>query len=226
MPDEVDLNAVTIGNMYIDSNGAGESVVNPDDWPNIDLKLAKRSVKGQRYVGPGGEKIDNTGELTVKVRTERYGGGDVSSRATFQGKCACCRYSRRRVERTHDDVLNLHTGFFSVSHTTHTTQTTPRETEREEKTEEKSRRQKTEDRRQRTGREEMKETREDTRHKTQDTRHKTQDTRHKTQDRGQRREERGERREEMKETREEIRRSRDQEKMKLNCLINCPPSGN
>ena len=30
----------------------------------------------------------------------------------------------------------------------------------------------------------------------------------------------------MKETREEIRRSRDQEKMKLNCLINCPPSGN
>ena len=29
----------------------------------------------------------------------------------------------------------------------------------------------------------------------------------------------------MKETREENRRSRDQEKMKLNCLINCPPSG-
>ena len=27
-------------------------------------------------------------------------------------------------ERTHDDVLNLHTGFFSVSHTTHTTHTT------------------------------------------------------------------------------------------------------
>ena len=51
------------------------------------------------------------------------------------------RYTRRRVERTHDDVLNLHTGFFSVSHTTHTThttQTTPRETQREEKTEEKN----------------------------------------------------------------------------------------
>ena len=30
------------------------------------------------------------------------------------------RCTRRRVERTHDDVLNLHTGFFSVSHTTHT----------------------------------------------------------------------------------------------------------
>ena len=27
-------------------------------------------------------------------------------------------------------------------------------------------------------------------------------------------------------TREKIRRSRDEEKIKLNCLINCPPSGN
>ena len=55
----MDLNAVTIGNMSIDSKpvttdgergryreitvdcGAGESVVNPDDWPNIDLKPSK-----------------------------------------------------------------------------------------------------------------------------------------------------------------------------------------
>ena len=36
-------------------------------------------------MGPGGEKIDNLGELTVKVRTERHGGGDISSRVTFQG---------------------------------------------------------------------------------------------------------------------------------------------
>ena len=49
--------------------------MNPDDWPNIDLKQSKASVKGQRYVGPGGEKIDNLGEFTVKVRTERHGGG-------------------------------------------------------------------------------------------------------------------------------------------------------
>ena len=34
---------------------------------------------------PGREKIDNLGELTVKVRTERHGGGDTSSRVTFQG---------------------------------------------------------------------------------------------------------------------------------------------
>ena len=51
-------------------SGAKESVVNPDDWPNVDLKPSKVSVKGQRYVGPGGEKIDNLGELTVRVRTE------------------------------------------------------------------------------------------------------------------------------------------------------------
>ena len=102
-PVEVDLNAVTIGNMSIDSkpvatdgergryreitvdSGAGDSVVNPDEWPSVDLKQSKGSVKGQRYVGPGCEKIDNFGELTVKVRTERHGGGDISRRVTFQG---------------------------------------------------------------------------------------------------------------------------------------------
>ena len=36
-------------------------------------------------MGPGGEQIDNLRELTVKVRTERHGGGDISSRVTFQG---------------------------------------------------------------------------------------------------------------------------------------------
>ena len=73
--DEVDLNAVTIGNMSIDSkhvatdgergrhreitadSSARESVVNPDNWPNIGLKPSKGSVKGQRYVTPGGEKF-------------------------------------------------------------------------------------------------------------------------------------------------------------------------
>ena len=40
-------------------------------------------------MGPGGEKIDNLGELTVKVRTERHGGGDKSSRMTFQGAKVC-----------------------------------------------------------------------------------------------------------------------------------------
>ena len=102
-PDEVDLNVVTSGKMSIDSkpvategergryreitvdSGAGESVVYPDDWATVDLKPSKGSVKGQRHVGPGGETMDNLGELTVKVRTERHGGGDISSRVTFQG---------------------------------------------------------------------------------------------------------------------------------------------
>ena len=36
-------------------------------------------------MGPGSEKIDNLGELTVKVSTERHGGSNISSRMTFQG---------------------------------------------------------------------------------------------------------------------------------------------
>ena len=76
-PDEVDLNAVTLGNMTIDSkpvardgergryreitvdSGARESVVNPHDWPHVDLKTSKGSVKGQRHLGLGGEKMNN-----------------------------------------------------------------------------------------------------------------------------------------------------------------------
>ena len=55
-------------------SGAGASVVNPDDWPNVDLKPSKGSVKGQRYVGPGSEKIDNLGEFDSKspYRTTRW----------------------------------------------------------------------------------------------------------------------------------------------------------
>ena len=56
--------------------------MNPDDWPNVDFKPSRGSLKGQRYVGPGGEKIDNLGELTANFRTERHGGGDISSRMT------------------------------------------------------------------------------------------------------------------------------------------------
>ena len=85
LPDEIELNTVTISNMSIDSksvetdgitvdSGAGESVVNPDEWPSVDLKPSKGSVKGQRYVGPGGEKINNLRELTVTERTARHGG--------------------------------------------------------------------------------------------------------------------------------------------------------
>ena len=91
-PEEVDLNTVTICNMSIDSklvetdgklgryreitvdSSAGESIVNPDNWPNVDLKPSECSVKGQRYAGLGGEKIDNLVELTLKspYRTTRW----------------------------------------------------------------------------------------------------------------------------------------------------------
>ena len=60
------------------------SFVNPDDWPHTDLKPSQGSKEGQQYVVPGGEKIDNLGECTAKVRTERHCGGDTSSRMTFQ----------------------------------------------------------------------------------------------------------------------------------------------
>ena len=36
-------------------------------------------------MGPGREKIDNLGGLTVKVRTGQHNGGEVSSRVTFPG---------------------------------------------------------------------------------------------------------------------------------------------
>ena len=36
-------------------------------------------------MGPRDEQTDNLGELTVKIRTKRHGGGDISSRVTCQG---------------------------------------------------------------------------------------------------------------------------------------------
>ena len=78
-PVETDGKRGRYRDITVDS-GAGESVVNPDDWRNVVSKLSKGSVKGQRYVGPGGEKMDTL--VTVKVRTERHGGSDISSRVT------------------------------------------------------------------------------------------------------------------------------------------------
>ena len=137
----------------------------------------------------------------------------------------CSTYTRRRVESTH--------GVFQrVTHHTHHTDH-PHATQREEKTEEKKTRedrgerreeirQKTQDRRPKTEEKRTEEKRTEDRRGQKRRGQKTEDRRQKRED--ERREER--RREKMKETREEIRRSRDQEKMKLNCLINCPPSGN
>ena len=70
--DEVELNT-TISNVSIDSkpvetdgkrgrqreitidSSARESVVNPDEWPNVDLKPSEGSVKGRQYGRIDGE---------------------------------------------------------------------------------------------------------------------------------------------------------------------------
>ena len=61
--DEVELNTVTISNVSIDMvgedryreitvhSGAGESVVNPGEWPKVGLQPSNGSVKGHRCVG-------------------------------------------------------------------------------------------------------------------------------------------------------------------------------
>ena len=87
----MELNAVTIGNMSIDSkpveidgrrdryrevtgdSGAGGICNESRRWPNVD------TFKGLSERTTEGEKIDNLGDLTVKVRTEQHGGGDISS---------------------------------------------------------------------------------------------------------------------------------------------------
>ena len=149
---------------------------------------------------------------------------------------SCVRSTRRRVYRcarvagVHGDVLNVHTTtcwiytrvFFSVSHTTHTHHTDHLHArQREKRTEEKrTEEKKTEGKRTEVRRQKRRRQRRRRKRRGQE----TGDRRQKTEKRRERREER--RREKMKETREKIRGSRDEEKMKLNCLINCPPSGN
>ena len=59
--------------------------MHPEEWPKVELKPSKESVKGQQYVGPGFVKLVHVRELTVRVRTEQHGGCDISSRVTFQG---------------------------------------------------------------------------------------------------------------------------------------------
>ena len=44
--------------------------MNTEEWP----RPSKGSLKEQRHVGPGGEKLDRLGNLTVKVSTEQHGG--------------------------------------------------------------------------------------------------------------------------------------------------------
>ena len=74
---EVELNTVTISNMSSDNKSVettgmrgrhreiivdsrdGESVANPSELPNVDLKPSKGSVEGPQHVGFGSERIQH-----------------------------------------------------------------------------------------------------------------------------------------------------------------------
>ena len=81
----LELNAVSedLGDameVTVDS-GAGASVANPRDLPGVALRPSAGSLRGQRYVGPGGEVIANIGELSPTLRLANGATGKI----TFQG---------------------------------------------------------------------------------------------------------------------------------------------
>ena len=58
--------------LTVDS-GAGDSVIDGDQWPNQPKRESEGSRKGRRYVGPGSEVIPNRGEIEFMVK--RSGSG-------------------------------------------------------------------------------------------------------------------------------------------------------
>jgi len=68
------------GEITVDS-GAGESVINPRDLPDVALEPSAGSRRGQVYLGPGGERIPNLGQLRTNVLMESGATGQL----TFQG---------------------------------------------------------------------------------------------------------------------------------------------
>ena len=61
-------------------SGAGEAVANPKHFPNSPLTDSPGSLAGQYYLGPGGEKIPNEGQLTTGMTLE----GGQQGKFTFQ----------------------------------------------------------------------------------------------------------------------------------------------
>jgi hypothetical protein len=49
-------------------SGAGASVMNPKHAPGYKVEPSPGSIAGQRYVGPGGERIPNEGQLQVGIQ--------------------------------------------------------------------------------------------------------------------------------------------------------------
>ena len=87
------------------------------DDPNIRLRR-KTNDKNTCFTD------ENTPHVSTQTRPRVY----AKNVPVCTGKhvCALCRHTRGRFERTHGDVLNGHTGFFSVSH--HTPHTPHRHT--------------------------------------------------------------------------------------------------
>ena len=84
-PAEIDINSAEKEDLVameitVDS-GAGETVANPKDFPDSELKPSPGSQHGQVYVGPGGERIPNLGQFSTDMNLEDLRAG----RFTFQG---------------------------------------------------------------------------------------------------------------------------------------------
>ena len=62
-------------------SGAGESVADPEDFPGHLVSASPGSLMGQKFVGPGGEKIPNQGQFTPKMVTEPGSIGQVTFQA-------------------------------------------------------------------------------------------------------------------------------------------------
>ena len=63
----------------IDS-GAGSSAINPEDVPEYQLEPSEGQAKGQHFIGAGGEKMPNLGQMTVPLMLA----DGTAAAATFQ----------------------------------------------------------------------------------------------------------------------------------------------
>jgi len=85
---DLDLNSLTpeqngfteMAEITVDS-GATESVTHPKDMPNSVVEPSPGSCAGQMYVGPGGEKIPNIGQVKKQVMLEHGGLGNLQLQA-------------------------------------------------------------------------------------------------------------------------------------------------
>jgi hypothetical protein len=66
-------------------SGSGEHVADPDDAPGYALDPSAGSRMGQNFIGAGGEKIPNQGEMKLHLEVPTGTGKTTDLRSTFQG---------------------------------------------------------------------------------------------------------------------------------------------